>query len=104
MLYEKSGLVKEGEAFVLRQSWKEVGGLREMGLMKATFITVSLDMNLPVGHLPDQFWSLMYMPGHEDICTLQSIHLCWCDTDFSKRTSVGLGKSKPRVKESTQGV
>ena len=65
--------------FVPGETWKEGGGLREMGLMKATFITVFLDTNLPVVHLLGQFWSLMCVPGHkEHLCTAEhSPVLAW---------------------------
>lgn len=58
--------------FVYGESWREGGGLSGIGLMKATSITVSLDTNLPVGHLPGQFCSLTCVPGRkEHLCTAE---------------------------------
>lgn len=66
ILHWKEDLVKEGVMFVLGQSWREGGGLRRMALMKVTFIALSLDTNLCLGHLLDEFWSLMCVPGSKE--------------------------------------
>lgn len=87
--YWKDGLVKAGERFVLEHSWREGGGLRGMALMKVTFITLSLDKNLCVGHLLDWFWYLMCVQGVKIIWALQSIRRCWLGTGSSRSTWAG---------------